>query len=207
MSSVEHLTRTFILAVSNRKGGTGKTTTAVNLAAEFAAQGHPTLLIDLDTQGHAGLGVGVTQSSVQTTIHRLFASGGSFDIDSAIHTTVYPNLWLIPADHDFTNMKSTQDLGLLNHTLRQPAIGGRFEYIILDTPPALDILLINAMAAANGVLIPLVPHYLAAEGVQQLSRLFVKIATGVNPHLKLLGLLPIMMDHRINLHKSSPPIT
>ncbi|HLN24416.1 MAG TPA: ParA family protein [Patescibacteria group bacterium] len=191
----------FVLTVSNRKGGSGKTTTAVNLAAEWANRGWRVLVVDLDTQGHAGFGLGITPLKGAATAHDIFRDDG-FDIRGAIVPCAWANLWCAPADFLFEGTDGPKDPGRLAAQLRQPDIAARYDIIILDTPPALDQVLVNAMSAADGVLIPMLPHALSAEGVKQLSRLFYRISTTSNPNLKLIGLVPIMYNARLNHHQS-----
>jgi chromosome partitioning protein len=195
------MTAPFILAVSNRKGGSGKTTTAVNLAAEWANRGSRVLLVDLDTQGHAGFGLGVVPAKGAPTAHDIFRDPSS-DLCRAIVPCAWPNLWCAPADFLFEGAEGPKNPGLLSAQLRRPHMAERYDIIILDTPPSLDQVLVNAMGAADGVLIPMLPHALSAEGVKQLSRLFYRIATTSNPNLKLIGLLPIMVSARLNHHRS-----
>jgi len=196
------MTQPFVLTISNRKGGTGKTTTAVNIAAEAAIQGIRVLLVDLDTQGHSNLGFGVVVKKGQATAHDVFRPAATLGVlSSAIVGTHLPCLQLAPADHTFDGIDAIRDVDRLRQEFANPAISQSFDLIILDTPPSLDILLMNAMAAANAVLIPVLPHVLSSEGVKQLIRLFFKIATSVNADLKLMGFVPVMLNLRTGLHR------
>lgn len=192
--------RPFIIAVSNRKGGTGKTTTAVNLAAELGHRGFRTLLVDLDTQGHAALGCGVTVERGAPTVHHVLRDPGA-GLGAVIRPTPVAGVWLAPADtvHDGSGGPIAPE-ALTGQLLRDEVVAA-FDRIVIDTPPSLDALLINGLAAADGVLIPLLPHPLSAEGVQQLARLFFKVGSTINPRLKLLGVLPVMIDRRLTLHR------
>lgn len=195
------MTAPFILTVSNRKGGSGKTTSAVNLAAEWSHRGSRVLVVDLDTQGHSGFGLGITPVKGAPTAHDIFRSS-SFNLSRAIVSCAWPNLWCAPADFLFEGNDGSNDPGVLAAQLRHPDIAEHYDIIILDTPPSLDQVLVNAMSAADGVLIPMLPHALSAEGVKQLTRLFYRISTTSNPNLKLIGLVPIMYNARLNHHQS-----
>jgi chromosome partitioning protein len=196
------MSQPFVLTISNRKGGTGKTTTAVNIAAEAAIQGFRVLLVDLDTQGHSNLGFSIAVDKGQATAHDVFRPSSKLGVlATAIVETGLPGLSLAPADHAFDGLDSIRDMDRLRQELALPAISQQFDLIILDTPPSLDILLMNAMAAANAVLIPVLPHILSSEGVKQLIRLFFKIATSVNADLKLMGFVPVMLNLRTGLHR------
>ncbi len=170
-----------IISVANRKGGTGKTTTAVNLAAEMAARGHKTLLIDLDTQGHAGYGLGVDFRKIKYFAHDIFEKQ-DFDFYQAIYETDFENLYISPANTHFINKQGKfYELTLYNVLIKL----NEFQRIIIDTPPTLDIFLISALCASKGIIIPFLPHFLAAIGVKQMSSLFYKIATRYNKKIKI----------------------
>ncbi len=189
-----------ILVVTNRKGGTGKTATAVNLSAELAARGQRILLVDLDTQGHCAVGVGVRVQKGEPTVHDLFARGAP--LAPALRTTKWENLHLLPADPLFEHGSGSRDETLLRHALGAEGLHERYDTIVLDTPPSLDILLLNSLHAADRVLVPFLPHFLAGEGVRQLARVLFQVArTREDQGLRLLGFLPIMCDTRIGQHK------
>jgi chromosome partitioning protein len=194
------MTQPFVLTVANRKGGSGKTTTVVNLAAEWAARGRRVLVIDLDTQGHAGFGLGVEPAKSTRTAHEIFRDP-RFDVLDAGLATAWSNLWCVPADPLYDGLGPLRDSLLVARQLRRPEMGA-YDIIVLDTPPSLDPVLANAMAAADGILIPLLPHALSAEGVRQLSRLFYRTATTANSELTLIGLLPVMASERIGHHRA-----
>lgn len=190
-----------IIVITNRKGGTGKTTTSVNLAAEFAAQGRKVLLIDMDTQGHCAVGVDVATTKDAPTVHNLFMND-QFLLADAVHPTAWPNLHLIPANPMFEHGSGDGDQTRLARALHDEGLTEQYDLIIIDTPPSLDSLLMNALCAARRVLIPFVPHHLSGEGIRNLARVLFKVASGPNPDLKLLALLPIMLDRRIGQHRS-----
>lgn len=189
-----------ILVVTNRKGGTGKTATAVNLSAELAARGQRVLLVDMDTQGHGAVGLGVRVQKGEPTVHDLFARGAP--LASAVRETRWENLHLLPADPLFEHGSGSRDETLLRHALRAEGLHERYDTLVLDTPPSLDILLLNSLHAADRVLVPFLPHFLAGEGVRQLARVLFQVArTREDQALRLLGFLPIMWDTRIGQHK------
>ncbi|MBY0455366.1 MAG: ParA family protein [Burkholderiaceae bacterium] len=190
----------FVIALANRKGGAGKTTTAVNLAAGLARKGFSTLLIDLDTQGHAGFGLGITAGKTDPTAHDIFTKGDGALAPAIRHTSV-AGLDLAPANPLFEHGGALTASHLLARALTDPAIQGRYRVVIVDTPPSLDALLINALTAARGVVIPFVPHPLAAEGVKQFARLFFRIRISTNPDLKILALTPVQVNLAIVLHR------
>ncbi len=190
-----------VLIVTNRKGGTGKTTTAVNIAAELAASGDRVLLVDLDTQGHCAIGLGIQVSKGDPTFHDLFASGQP--LLPALRESRWENLHLIPADPLFEHGSGSRDEYLLRRALADEGLHDRYDTIVLDTPPSLDILLLNALHAADRVLVPFLPHHLAGEGVRQLARVLFRVASSrADKNLRVMGFLPIMCDPRIGQHRT-----
>lgn len=190
-----------ILVVTNRKGGTGKTTTSVNLAAEFAAQGQKVLLVDLDTQGHCAVGLDIAPAKDAPTVHSLFLCAESLLAD-AIYPTAWPGLHLAPADTVFEHGSGGGDPMRLARALRDEGLTQSYDLILIDSPPSLDDLLMNALCAASKVVVPFVPHHLSAEGMRNLARVLFKVASGPNPDLKLLAFLPVMLDRRVGQHRS-----
>lgn len=193
--------RADVLVVTNRKGGTGKTTSSVNLAAEFAAQGRQVLLIDLDTQGHCAVGLDVAPAKDAPTVHSLFLSA-DFRLADAIYPTAWPNLNLVPANTQFVHGSGGGDPMRLDRALYNEGLTERYDLILIDSPPSLDDLLINALCAAKRVLVPFVPHHLSGEGIRSLARVLFRVASGPNPDLKLLAFLPVMLDRRIGQHRN-----
>lgn len=189
------------LVVSNRKGGAGKTTASVNLAAELSALGRRTLLIDLDSQNHCAVGLGVQVGKDTRTTHDIFRHREA-RLSDAVQPTAFPNLWLAPADPLFEHDGGLPDKDLLASALTEKDIASAFDVVLLDTPPSLDILLFNALHAADWVLIPYVPHPLAFEGIRQLMRILFRVISGPNQKLKIAGFLPMMAADHIRQHRA-----
>ena len=189
-----------VIAISNRKGGTGKTTVSVNLAAELAALGQRVLLIDLDSQGHCAVGCGVKPKTGEPSVHRLFIDTTA-TLSEAIVPTLVEKLWLAPADPLFDHGSGERDDLRLRNAIADEKLDERFDIIIIDTPPSLDALLVGGLLAATRVLVPYVPHYLSYEGVRQLVRVLFKIMTHDNRNLKILGFLPTMAAEHIRQHR------
>ncbi len=190
-----------IIAVSNRKGGTGKTTVAVNLAAELAALGRRVLLVDLDSQGHCAAGLGVAVERDALTAHHLFLDPRA-TLAAAVRQTDCPNLALVPADQRFEHGSGLRDQGRLAQALAHEQIVDAFDLVLLDTPPSLDHLLLNALTAAHWVLVPYVPHHLSFEGLRQLTRVLFRVMSEANPQLRILGFLPTMTAGNVREHRS-----
>jgi chromosome partitioning protein len=191
-----------ILAIANQKGGVGKTTTAVNLAAALAACGVPVLLIDFDPQGNASTGFGVAAQNRGRGSYQLVDDGTMNDLDS--YRTRYDNLWLIPSGPDLVGA----EVELAGKTrrefhLRDALSGWRekspFRYILIDCPPSLGLLTLNALVAADGVLVPLQCEFYALEGISGLTRTIEMVRRRLNPALRLFGVVLTMYDKRNNL--------
>ncbi|NEV64517.1 AAA family ATPase [Thiorhodococcus minor] len=188
-----------VIAICNRKGGTGKTTVAVNLAAELAALGARVLLVDLDSQGHCAMGLGVKIEKGAPTAHRIFLDPGA-SLVTAIYQTGCKNLALVPADQLFEHGSGPRDEQRLAQALARDEIATAYDLILLDTPPSLDHLLLNALTASHWVLVPYVPHQLSLEGMRQLMRVLFRVMSASNPQLRILGLLPTMAAEHIREH-------
>jgi chromosome partitioning protein len=189
-----------VLVVSNRKGGSGKSSTSVNVAAEMAARGQRVLLIDLDTQSHCAIGLGIKTQRDAPTVHGFMA--GRHPLRAALLTSQWPGLHLMAADPLFEHGAVGEREFLLRDALQAEGLHDEYDTIVLDTPPSLDGLLLNALCAADRVLVPFLPHHLSGEGVRQLARVLFRVASrGLNERLKVLGFLPVMLDLRIGQHR------
>lgn len=191
-----------ILAVANQKGGVGKTTTAINLGTALAAVGERVLLIDMDPQGNASTGVGVPREHRRVTIYDSIVDGRPLH-EAAVATQV-PNLWLVPSDPDLSGIEI--ELGQADRRsfrlrdaidrLKQLKDSLKPTYVLIDCPPSLNLLTVNAMSAADAVLVPLQCEFFALEGLTQLMRTIDLVRSSLNPRLDIQGIVLTMYDRR-----------
>jgi chromosome partitioning protein len=194
-----------VLALANQKGGVGKTTTAINLGTALAAIGEKVLILDLDPQGNASTGLGIDRKSRKISTYHVLT--GAADLTSAIVATAVPRLCVAPSTLDLLGVEleiaHSRDR---THRLRQ-AIGALaasvdpepFTYILIDCPPSLNLLTINALAASDAVLVPLQCEFFALEGLSQLLKTVEQVRSALNPRLMIHGIVLTMFDPRNNL--------
>lgn len=195
-------TSTRVIAVANQKGGVGKTTTAVNLAACVAAVGKRVLLFDLDPQANATSGVGLEKTEGASAYQALLGEG---ELLQKIKPTAYERLHVIPSEVDLCGAdielaRAENHLQRARQALAPVSGSGQFDLVIIDCAPSLGILTLNAFAAAESLLVPLQCEYYALEGISMITRILSQLRdTGVNPSLQLLGVVMTMFDGRTNL--------
>lgn len=192
-----------IIAIANQKGGVGKTTTAINLAAALAENGHRVLVVDLDPQGNASTGLGIEPSGRGMTTYELLIDDAP--LSEVIQDTDVDGLGIIPATVDLSSadielISNEKRSFLLHDALRQTAMDQfNWDFILIDCPPSLNLLTVNAMVAADSVLVPLQSEFFALEGLSQLMLTIREVRQTANPGLRIEGVVLTMYDRRNNL--------
>jgi chromosome partitioning protein len=203
MSDPTRSTDTKIVAIANQKGGVGKTTTTINLAASLVAEGLRVLIIDLDPQGNASTGLGIEGSAREYTTYELLLDDVA--LSDVILDTATDGLKIGPAMVDLSSadielMSNEKRSFLLHDALRQPLMDDyAFDYILIDCPPSLNLLTVNAMVASHSVLVPLQSEFFALEGLSQLMLTIREVRQTANPNLRIEGVVLTMFDARNNL--------
>jgi chromosome partitioning protein len=189
-----------IFCVANQKGGVGKTTTAVNLAAGMAQIGQRVLLVDLDPQGNATMGAGINKSALTASIYEVLL--GMSDVKTARQTSETGKFDVLPANRELAGAEvELVEIDNREKRLKDALaeVDSEYDFILIDCPPALSMLTLNGLCAAHGVIIPMQCEYYALEGLSDLVNTIKKVHAKLNPDLKIIGLLRVMFDPRMTL--------
>ena len=202
MTSPSTATTARIFCIANQKGGVGKTTTAINLAAGLATHGKRVLLIDLDPQGNATMGSGIDKSTVQSNLYQVLI--GEATIEQARLRSVTGGYDVLPANRELSgaeiDLVGMEDRELqLKHAI--VSVRADYDFVLIDCPPTLSLLTLNGLAAAHGVIIPMQCEYFALEGLSDLVNTIKRVHHHINPELMLIGLLRVMYDPRVTLQQ------
>jgi chromosome partitioning protein len=189
-----------VIAIVNQKGGVGKSTTAVNLGASLALMGRRVLLVDIDPQGNTTTGVGIDKRTIEADSYAMLLDHAA--VADVAQPTDVENLWIVPATLALAGAEiELVTTGAREHRLKEAlaAAAGAYDYVLIDCPPSLGLLTVNALTAAQEIIIPVQAEYYALEGLSQLTTIVDRVREGLNPDLAILGVLITMFDGRTRL--------